>query len=70
MGYELRHVDTDLQAAIEAYASAFRSMGFQTTVTDSPIRSVKLLTFSNGDTTLSGRFHGGMGDVAVKLQRR
>lgn len=68
VGLEVTHLNTSLAAAIESYETAFRSLGFDAQVSDTAAQSVKLATFTNGDATMSARFHSRGGDVAVTLR--
>ena len=66
-GFSARHIRTPLNDVIAAYESAFRPLGFAMQVEDTIVNSLKLVTFTNGDASLAGRFYGRMGDVDVTL---
>ena len=68
VGLEANHTGASLAAAVEAYDRAFRSLGYSAEVSDTAAQSVKLVSYSNGDSTLQGRFHARAGDVNVTLR--
>ncbi len=67
VGFRINHKSTPLSAALAAYEQAFGDLGFDMQVRDTVVDSLKLVTFTNGDTMLAGRFYGHTNDVDVTL---
>ena len=68
VGFDARHLDTDMASAIAAYDDLFRSLGFTSSVTDTVSPSVKVVTFSNGSATVTAHLHAHQGDVDVEFR--
>lgn len=68
VGMDATHLGTTLDDAIADYDALFRRLGFTAEVTDTVSPNVKLVTFSNGTSTVSTRLHSMGGDVHVALR--
>ena len=68
VGFDARHLNTDMSSAIAAYDALFRSLGFTSSVTDTVSPAVKVVTFSNGSTTVTAHLHARRGDVNIELR--
>lgn len=62
-----RHLDLSLDETVDLYADAFESMGFETEIADSAASSVKVGTFTHGDTIVTVRFQALGSEVEVDL---
>lgn len=64
---EATHLDMSLADAIDAYGAAMERLGFTVSMSDTSADSVKLVTCTNGSTTLVVRLHSRSGDVIATL---
>ena len=68
VGMDATHLETSLADAIADYDALFSSLGFTSSITDTVSPFVKVVTFTNGATTVSARLHAHRGDVSVELR--